>query len=120
MCRVDFRRVTVAVKIARSLCAAAALCISAAPGVVHSQSDSGASGSVAVTANVRGVHLVVVDDAGEISQIWSNTSASGEADVVFRAGTRGGPEQPATPLLTERYEAIAVSVDWRTARGLVW
>jgi hypothetical protein len=102
----------------RWLCATAALLVSAVPGVTHSEGAGGA-GSVAVTAAVRGVHLVVLDEAGEISQVWSNAPAA-DAELVFRAGALSGPELPASDALLQQYQTTAAVIDWSRARGLVW
>ena len=104
----------------RSLALTAALLLTAVPGVAHSESDGGASGSVAVVATVRGVHLVVLDDTGEISEIWSNVPSPGDGDVVVRAGTVSGPELRASAALIEQYQAIAATIDWSRGLGLVW
>jgi hypothetical protein len=78
-----------------------------------------ASASVQVHAEVRGVHLVVLGDEGQIEQIWSNTSAL-DAVVVFRTGALSGPEVTPSTSLLDAYRVLASGIDWTAARGRVW
>lgn len=72
------------------------------------------SGAASVTARVQPVRLLVLDDRGRISQIWSNTGAGDvEPMLAVRLRSVDGPLLAAVPgEVLDEYGLLLDSVDW--------
>ncbi|MFQ6014191.1 MAG: hypothetical protein ACE5NP_01950 [Anaerolineae bacterium] len=77
-----------------------------------------ASGVVTVTVTVRPLRVLVVDEEGTITQIWSNTDQPNHR-LVGRLGSDQGPEVPITQEIRSQYQALLGSIDWQK-RGRVY
>jgi hypothetical protein len=83
----------------------------------------GSAATVAVKFTVRPVIVLVVDDAGRPSQLWTNISGRPTAaelrGLLVRRGTlRGAPVEPGADLPAQM-RAVLASASW-THQGLVW
>ncbi|MDP3064709.1 MAG: hypothetical protein Q8O40_16130 [Chloroflexota bacterium] len=82
------------------------------------QTAEAISPSVRVAGAVVGSRVVVVDDKGTISAIFSNTSDP-DAPIEARLGSASGPKLDTTPSVVRQYEKLKVKVDWGRA-GLIY
>ncbi len=80
--------------------------------------SSSASASVVVTAATLSVRVIVVDEAGAIREIWSNTPGP-EYTLRVRLGHRAGPDLSATDDVLAQYASLVASVNWNVL-GLVY
>ena len=64
-----------------------------------------AQAGVAVTAAIRGVRLVVVDQDEVVREVWSNT-AGPDYVLMVRLGDRWGADYPATEQVLAQYYRV--------------
>ncbi len=83
----------------------------AAPNVGPSSSPTvadqpaAAQAGVGVTAAIRGVRLVVVDQDEVVREVWSNTAGS-DYVLMVRLGDRWGADYPATERFMAQYHRV--------------
>ncbi|MBI2871713.1 MAG: hypothetical protein HYY00_00800 [Chloroflexi bacterium] len=71
------------------------------------------SGVTRVTAGVMPWRLLVVDEGGRITEVWSNTAGTAPFYVLgAMKGEIGGPAVPVTQELLGQYSRLLRSVDW--------
>jgi hypothetical protein len=99
---------------------------SAAPAVAGAHSTGGpveASAAMTVRFKVRPVIVVVVDDAGTPTQVWTNVPGAptaAELDAVqVRLDDPRGPALPIDPALDARLPAVLGGAGWGH-QGLIW
>ena len=70
--------------------------------------------SIPVSARVQAVRLIVINEKGIITSIWSNTPSADPAAFVLRARQGGltGQDVPMTGPIRAQYERLATHVDW--------
>lgn len=70
--------------------------------------------SVPVSARVQAVRLIVVDEKGTVTTIWSNTPARDSAAFVLKArqGSLDGQDIPVSGQIRSQYERLATRIDW--------
>lgn len=91
-------------------------------GGAPAQNEAGArTASVAISARVEAVRLLVVDEEGRITEIWSNTGSTQiEPLVSARLGSAEGPTLTVIPESSlDEYRFLLTQVDW-SMRGLVY
>jgi hypothetical protein len=83
----------------------------------------GSAATVAVKFTVRPVIVLVVDAAGQPSELWTNlprrpTASEWQGLLVRRGSPRGAAVEPSEGLLEEAH-AVLASASWG-GQGLVW
>ncbi|MBI4331296.1 MAG: hypothetical protein HY673_08455 [Chloroflexi bacterium] len=91
------------------------------PGAVLAQQPSSnphaAQGQVVVSAEIVPIRLLVIDEEGNLAQVWSNGGET--AKLEARQSGRNGPEAPISVALRAAYEQIAPTIP-PGAKGLVY
>lgn len=72
---------------------------------------------MAVSAQVQGVRLLIVNEGSELLEIWSNTDSP--VALTARLGGRAGRDVSLTPAMRSAYDVLAPTIA-PGATGLVY
>jgi len=112
-------RTALAVTLGSGVLLAGAFRVEPAPSGAQSAPSGGTSASVRVTATISGVRLLVVDDLGRITEIWTN-SRDQSAALRARRGDLSGPEIDVTSTLETQYRTLMHGIGQPTSLGRVY
>ena len=73
--------------------------------------QAAASVGIGVSVTVNPVRYLVVDEAGNITQVWSNTRGD-EFRLAAKLGSSKGTEVPLTAGILAQYESLKAGIDW--------
>jgi len=96
----------------------AVLAVMLSPASAAAESSS-PSGQVSVTATVAGVRVVIIDEDGQVDQIWTNTRQT-DPSVRFRVGSLNGPDITPSFEQLEAYREVMFAVEPAAQPGKIW